>query len=134
MEKFNIRTNKKEEFIDITTEIQSVVTKSKIDSGICYVYVPHTTCGLTINENADPSVRADMISKLKNIVPDTDFYKHTEGNSPAHIKSSLMGHSISVFIENAYLCLGTWQGVFLCEFDGPRTREVWVKIVSSKNK
>jgi secondary thiamine-phosphate synthase enzyme len=128
MEKFNIKTNKKEEFIDITAEVQSAVKKSKIDNGICYIYVPHTTCGLTINENADPSVRVDIISKLKDIVPDNGFYRHTEGNSPAHIKSSLMGHSINVLVEDNHLSLGTWQGIFLCEFDGPRTREVWVKI------
>ncbi|MBI4657193.1 MAG: YjbQ family protein [Elusimicrobia bacterium] len=129
MEKLTVKTSKKEEFIDITSLLQTLIKKSGIKNGICHVYIPHTTCGLTINEHADPSVKADIISKLGEMAPESGNYRHMEGNSPAHIKASITGSNTSIFVENGVLCLGTWQGIFLCEFDGPRTREVWVKIL-----
>ncbi len=130
MEKSTVRTTKHNELIEITDIVNSVIRKAGVKSGICHIFVPHTTCGLTINENADPSVKADIIAKLEQLVPVNDSYSHFEGNSDAHIKSSIFGHSLIVFVENGSLCLGTWQGIFLCEFDGPRTRQVWFKILS----
>lgn len=129
MEKLTIKTTKQVEFIDITDKIQSVVTKEKIKAGICIVFVPHTTAGITINENADLNVRKDIIMELNKIVPFEDNYSHFEGNACAHIKASLLGFSVSIFVENNKLQLGTWQGIYFAEFDGPRSREVWVKIV-----
>lgn len=130
MEKTTVRTTKRKEFLEITGIVDGMVRKTGIKNGICHIYVPHTTCGLTINENADPSVKADIISKLEQLVPENDRYTHSEGNSDAHIKSGILGHSVSVFIEEGTLLLGTWQGIFLCEFDGPRTRQIWLKIFS----
>ncbi|MCD6220787.1 YjbQ family protein [bacterium] len=129
MEKINVSTGKRTEFVEITSKVEEVVRKSGIENGICFIYVPHTTCGLTINENADPSVKKDIINKLEELVPENDRYSHLEGNADAHIKSSIVGHSLTVFIENGNLQLGTWQGIFLCEFDGPRRRQVWLKII-----
>jgi len=129
MEKINVSTGKRTEFVEITSKVEEVVRKSGIENGICFIYVPHTTCGLTINENADPSVKKDIINKLEELVPENDRYSHLEGNADAHIKSSIVGHSLVVFIENGNLQLGTWQGIFLCEFDGPRRRQVWLKII-----
>ena len=129
MEKITVRTSRRQEFLEITDVVEGIVRKEGMDSGICHIYLPHTTCGLTINENADPSVKADIISKLGQLVPESSGYSHSEGNSDAHIKASMMGNSLSVLIENGTLQLGTWQGIFLCEFDGPRTRQVWLKIV-----
>jgi secondary thiamine-phosphate synthase enzyme len=129
MEKITVQTRKRNDFVEITDKIDSIVKSKNIKSGICFIFVPHTTCGLTINENADMSVRKDIIDKLSEIVPEDGNYSHMEGNSDSHIKSTIVGHSLSIFIENNSLQLGTWQGIFLCEFDGPRTREVWVKII-----
>jgi len=129
MEKINVSTGRRTEFVEITSKVEEVVKKNGIKNGVCFIYVPHTTCGLTINENADPSVKKDIINKLEEIVPENSGYSHMEGNADAHIKSSIMGHSLTVFIENGHLQLGTWQGIFLCEFDGPRTRQVWIKII-----
>ncbi len=123
-----IRTSKSAEFLDITGRVEEVVKKSRIPEGVCYIFTPHTTAGLTINENADPSVKKDIVNTLSAIVPRSGRYEHSEGNSDAHIKSSIMGGELTVFIENGQLKLGTWQGIFFCEFDGPRNREVWVKI------
>ncbi|HOM26948.1 MAG TPA: secondary thiamine-phosphate synthase enzyme YjbQ [bacterium] len=133
MEKIIVQTRKRTEFIDITQNIEEIVRKKNIKNGICFLFVPHTTCGLTINENADPSVKKDIIDKLEEIVPEGDRYSHLEGNADSHIKSTLTGHSLTVFIENGYLQLGTWQGIYLCEFDGPRTRQVWIKIISEQS-
>jgi len=129
MEKITVQTRKRNDFIEITDKIESIVKSKNIKSGICFIFVPHTTCGLTINENADFSVRRDIIDKLSELVPENGNYTHTEGNSDSHIKSSLIGQSLIIFIENNSLKLGTWQGIFLCEFDGPRTREIWIKII-----
>jgi secondary thiamine-phosphate synthase enzyme len=129
MEKFEVQTGLKEVFVDITGKVEEEVRRSDIKSGICVVYVPHTTAAVTINENADPSVRQDIVMTLRKSVPDSLPYAHAEGNSPAHVKSSLVGPSITIPIEEGRLVLGTWQGVFFCEFDGPRRRQVYVKIV-----
>lgn len=129
MEKISISTKKRTDFVEITQQIEEVIKKQNIKNGVCFLFVPHTTCGLTINENADPSVRRDIMEKLEELVPENDNYSHTEGNADSHIKSTITGHSLIIFIENGALQLGTWQGIYLCEFDGPRTRQVWIKIV-----
>ena len=123
-----IRTRAKEEFVDLTTELDRIVTASGVANGVCVVAVPHTTAGVTVNENADPDVRADLLMTLRRIVPDTLPYAHAEGNSPAHVKAALVGSSVSLIVDGGRLRLGTWQGVFFCEFDGPRTRNVWIQI------
>lgn len=125
----NLKTNKHMELIDITSEIENIVKKSGVKNGICTVYIPHTTAGITINENADPDVKKDMVMELNKIVPLEDNYRHIEGNSAAHIKASIMGFSQTVIIEEGRLLLGTWQGIYFCEFDGPRNRKVYVKII-----
>ncbi|MGB9835629.1 MAG: secondary thiamine-phosphate synthase enzyme YjbQ [Candidatus Saccharicenans sp.] len=127
---FSLRTSKKEELVDLTGKIQELVTKSGLKNGLVVIYVPHTTCGVTINENADPDVQFDLLMALKKAIPDTLPYSHLEGNSPAHVKASLVGSSQIVLVEEGRLKLGTWQGIFLCEFDGPRLRQVWVKILA----
>ena len=132
MERINIRSSKQGELIDITGQLQQAVSKSKIKDGSCVVFVPHTTAGVTINENADPSVRRDILYELDKIVPQQDNYSHSEGNSAAHIKASLLGSSVTVFVKDSRLVLGRWQGVYFAEFDGPRTREVWARIVSNQ--
>lgn len=124
-----ISTNKKEEIIDITNLIKEVLKKEEIYDGICYVMVPHTTAGITINENADPSVKDDILKALKHFVPDNLGFKHGEGNSPAHVKSILCGFSVTILVEEKYLRLGTWQGVMFVEMDGPRRRKVQVKFI-----
>ena len=129
MIKFDVQTGSREVLVDITGQVEEEVRRSDIKSGICLVYVPHTTAAVTINENADPSVRQDIVMTLRKSVPDSLPYAHAEGNSPAHVKSSLVGSSVTVPIEDGRLVLGTWQGVFFCEFDGPRRRQVYVKIV-----
>ncbi|MCD6459278.1 YjbQ family protein [bacterium] len=122
--KFSLRTSAHNEFIDITALVQKEISARNIEQGICLVYVPHTTAGVTINENADPSVKSDIINALKKIVPDNLPYTHMEGNSPGHIKASLTGSSVSAAINNFRLVLGRWQGIFFAEFDGPRNRSV----------
>lgn len=125
----NIATRARTDFIDITQRVNEAVQDSKITDGVCYVFIPHTTASVTINENADPDVFFDIKKELEKIVPFDDKYKHTEGNSAAHIKASIIGSSESVLVENGKLLLGTWQGIYLCEFDGPRQRKVFVKII-----
>jgi secondary thiamine-phosphate synthase enzyme len=129
MESIQVKTTKQCELLDITSQIESVVRKSEVKSGICYVFVPHTTAGVTINENADPDVVKDILMEFEKIVPLKDNYLHAEGNSAAHIKSSIVGCSQEVLIEGGSLRLGTWQSLFFCEFDGPRNRSVWVKVL-----
>jgi secondary thiamine-phosphate synthase enzyme len=124
----SVRTNKQVEFVKITSQIQRLVDQSGVKEGVCYAYVPHTTAGLTINEGADPDVVRDIIMELNKIVPFEDGYFHREGNSAAHIKASLIGSSETVLIQNGKLLLGTWQSIFFCEFDGPRSRRVLVRI------
>ncbi len=115
--------------IDITSKIQEFVSKSGIKSGICTIFIPHTTAGITINENADPDVVSDILKQVNRTIPFEADYAHTEGNSAAHIKASLFGFSQQVIINEGRLVLGTWQGIYFCEFDGPRSRQVIVKII-----
>jgi secondary thiamine-phosphate synthase enzyme len=129
MNSFEIRTKSREILVDITAEVERVVAASGVQSGICVVAVPHTTAGVTVNENADPDVRADILMMLRRIVPESVDFAHTEGNGPAHVKSSLVGSSTALAVEGGRLKLGTWQAVYLCEFDGPRTRQAWVQVL-----
>jgi len=131
MERLEVRTARRIELLDITDKIQQAVTKSKVKQGICFISVPHTTAGITINENADPSVRCDILNTLNRLIPEGAGYSHSEGNADSHIKSSILGNCLHIFIEDGRLCLGTWQGIFFAEGDGPRRREVWVKLVAS---
>ena len=126
-----VNTGAKTEMIDITGEVQKAVRSAGVDDGICLVYVPHTTAAVTINESADPSVARDILMVLNQIVPWQADYRHREGNSPAHLKTTLVGASEFVAVEGGRLVLGTWQGVFYCEFDGPRTRKVHVHMLSA---
>jgi secondary thiamine-phosphate synthase enzyme len=124
----NIKTGTRNELVDITSLVQKEVSKSGVGEGVCTVYVPHTTAGVTINEGADPDVCRDILAKLNEMVPAHAGYRHSEGNADSHIKASLMGSSVSVVVENGRLVLGTWQKIFFCEFDGPRSRKVYVRI------
>jgi secondary thiamine-phosphate synthase enzyme len=126
---FGIKTGQHSAMIDITDEAQNLVTESKIKDGICVIFVPHTTAGITINENADPDVIRDILMEMNKMVPLSDGYHHSEGNSAAHIKASMMGFSQTVIIQEGRLLLGTWQGIYFMEFDGPRIRKVHVKII-----
>ncbi len=127
MREIAVPTHKPEEFINITPLIEKELRKNNYQNGLVFIFAPHTTAALTINENADPDVPFDIINGLKRMVPETGHH-HAEGNSPAHIKSSLVGCSVTVALENGCLCLGMWQSVFLCEFDGPRQRKIWVTV------
>ena len=127
MQEFRVRTRSRTELIDITSEVCAAVKKEGVKEGICVVYCPHTTAAVTIQENADPDVTADLLKELNKIVPFNDAYAHTEGNSAAHIKSSIVGCSEMLVIEDGRPVFGTWQGVYFCEFDGPRNRRVIVK-------
>ena len=126
----SVRTTSRVEMVDITGQIQELVHHSGVEEGVCHLFEAHTTAGLTINENADPSVQADILMVLNRIISDQEAYRHLEGNSPAHVKASLMGAQLSVLVSNGRLLLGTWQGIYLCEFDGPRTRKVHLKIMA----
>ncbi len=125
----SVPTNNTCQLIDITSEVQKLVSSSHISEGIVTAFVAHTTAGITINENADPDVKHDILLQLENMVPQSDSFLHGEGNSPGHIKASMMGSSVSVIISGGRLQLGTWQGIYFCEFDGPRSRTVWLKII-----
>ena len=127
--KYSIKTTKAQEFIDITNLVRETVVKHQIKNGIAVVFIPHTTAGVTINENADPDVVYDILSSLNKSFPEINNYRHFEGNSHAHIKASLMGASCTVVVEEGELKLGTWQGVYFCEFDGPRNREIYIKVI-----
>ena len=130
MHTLSVKTNAQTEFIDITADVHAAITTARFTNGLCMLYVPHTTAAITINESADPSVRRDILMVLNQMVPWKADYRHREGNSPAHVKSSLMGASEVVAVENGRLVLGTWQGIFFCEFDGPRTRKLNVKLLA----
>jgi secondary thiamine-phosphate synthase enzyme len=132
MKELTVKTSSKIQMIDITREIQELVRQSKLQQGICIVFVPHTTAAVTINENADPAVIHDIIDELSKVIPQQDNYRHVEGNSAAHIKTTIVGCSQAIIIEDGRLQLGTWQSIFFCEFDGPRHRKVWVKIITSE--
>ena len=122
-----VKTGTRIEMIDITSQVRGAVSASGVMDGLCVVYVPHTTAGITINEGADPAVCTDITRKLNELVPPNDRYRHMEGNADSHVKVSLMGSSVTVIVENGRLVLGTWQKIFFCEFDGPRSRKVYVK-------
>jgi len=130
MIQLDISTPSRTVLVDITDKVQRAVQEAGVKAGVCHLYVPHTTAGLIVNENADPSVAQDILDRLAQIAPREARYRHTEGNADAHIKSALVGTNASVLVENGRLALGTWQGIFFCEFDGPRRRKVWVKVVS----
>lgn len=126
----SIKTGARTELVDITRQVGGAVAEAGVKEGVVHIYSPHTTCGLTINESADPSVKTDILMVMNQVVPWKADYKHMEGNSPAHVKTTLAGPSLTVFLSGGRMVLGTWQGIFLCEFDGPRTRRVLVKAVA----
>jgi secondary thiamine-phosphate synthase enzyme len=126
-----IQTNTQTQILEITAQVQKVVSESGITEGLCCVFVPHTTAGVTINENADPSVKQDIVMELNKVIPFDDNYSHSEGNSAAHIKASIIGSSVNIPLKNNNLLLGTWQGICFCEFDGPRQRHFYVKIIEN---
>ncbi|MEW6228483.1 MAG: secondary thiamine-phosphate synthase enzyme YjbQ [Bacillota bacterium] len=130
MDTISIKTRAQDELVDITADVRKAVRKSGVRRGMCLVYVPHTTAGITINESADPDVAGDILEALARLVPRQGAYRHVEGNAAAHVRASLAGSSVQVPIENGDLALGTWQGIFFCEFDGPRTRKVYVQVWS----
>jgi len=125
-----VQTRNRTEFLDLTRQIQAAVQESGVREGLCHLFVPHTTAAVTINENADPSVKTDILMVLNKVISDHEPYRHAEGNSPAHIKASLVGPQLTLLINGGRLVLGTWQGVFFCEFDGPRQRRLHLKIVA----
>jgi secondary thiamine-phosphate synthase enzyme len=130
VETITLRTGAHAQFVDVTDRVRALVRDSQVASGVVHLYVPHTTAGVTINENADPAVVHDILADLERLVPETQrYYRHEEGNSPGHTKSSLVGCSCTLLIEEGRLVLGTWQGIYFCEFDGPRTRQMHVRIV-----
>ena len=129
MKTINISTAKRIDLIDITSQVQKVVSEFKAESGVVTVYVPHTTCGITINEGADPDVVRDIKYQLEKLIPYQQGYRHMEGNADSHIKTCLVGSSESIIIEDSQLVLGTWQSIFLCDFDGPRNRKVYINIL-----
>ncbi|MFQ6099056.1 MAG: secondary thiamine-phosphate synthase enzyme YjbQ [Armatimonadota bacterium] len=127
--RLSIATKSREQLIDVTSDVAQAVRESGVEAGIATLFVPHTTAGITINENADPTVAADILRGLSEVVPRrASYYRHIEGNSDAHIKASLVGSSVQVLVQNGQLLLGTWQGIYFCEFDGPRSRKLWVMI------
>lgn len=130
MKTLTVPTLQRVDIVDITSDVQSAVADSSVQKGIIVVYVPHTTCGVMINEHADPDVVRDIKMQFEKLVPYQAGYRHLEGNSDSHIKTAMVGSSETIIIENGRLVLGTWQGVFLCDFDGPRTRKVHLKILS----
>lgn len=131
MQKLNVNTSRKNELVDITAQIKRIIEISNVKEGICVVFCPHTTAGLTVNEAFDPSVKDDIIFSLNKISPDYREFRHSEGNSDAHVKASLMGSSLNLIIKDGKPKLGQWQGIYFTEFDGPRNREIWVKIINS---
>ncbi|WP_027338923.1 secondary thiamine-phosphate synthase enzyme YjbQ [Halonatronum saccharophilum] len=126
---FQVKTKNHSELIDISSKVQKIVNESNIRGGSCIVFIPHTTATITINENADPTVKTDILNKLDDLIPWDDNYKHLEGNSAAHLKASLFGNSEHIIIKGGNLLLGIWQGIYLAEFDGPRIRKVQVKLM-----
>ena len=129
MTRLPIKTNSQTEMIDVTALVQAQVSESGISEGLCVVFVPHTTAAVTINESADPAVKQDILMVLNKVIPWKEAYRHMEGNSPAHLKTSIIGSSETIMVENGRLVLGTWQGIFFCEFDGPRTRKLDIRLI-----
>jgi secondary thiamine-phosphate synthase enzyme len=132
METLEVKTARRTQFVDITDGVRRIVAKTGVMSGMCYVYVPHTTAGVIINEHFDPDVATDLERVFDRVVPRAWQYQHSEGNSDSHAKAAMTGTSQMIFVEDGELALGRWQGVFFCEFDGPRERKIWVKIVAGK--
>ncbi|MBN2553665.1 MAG: YjbQ family protein [Spirochaetales bacterium] len=132
--RFQVNSTERCQFIDITSSVRQAVRSAGVAEGLCTVFVPHTTAGVTVNENADPSVVRDMLMELEKIVPFRDGYAHREGNSAAHIKASLMGPAVQLIVEGGSLALGTWQGIYFCEFDGPRRRSVQVQVLGTAGR
>jgi secondary thiamine-phosphate synthase enzyme len=133
VEVLRVKSRRRTEFVDVTDQVKRVVETSGVASGVCYVYVPHTTAGVTINEHFDPDVATDLEGVFERLAPRTGAYRHAEGNSDSHAKAVLTGTSQMIFVEQGKLMLGQWQGVFFCEFDGPRERRIWVKVERSKD-
>lgn len=129
LDKITVSTQTRNELVDITARIQEVIDRHGTKNGTVHVYCPHTTAAVTINENADPSVQSDIANTLSALIPHHGDYSHREGNADAHVKAALVGSSRIFFVQNSKIAFGTWQGIYLCEFDGPRTREVWVKVI-----
>jgi secondary thiamine-phosphate synthase enzyme len=133
METLLVKTDRRTQLVDVTERVQRAVAQSGVSSGVCYIYVPHTTAAVLINEHADPDVARDVEATLDRLVPRTGAYRHSEGNSDSHVKAALVGASQVVFIESGKLALGRWQGIFFCEFDGPRERKLQVKVIADPN-
>jgi secondary thiamine-phosphate synthase enzyme len=131
MDAISVETTSRSQMIDVTAQVRAAVRKSGVKSGVVMLFVPHTTAGVTINENADRDVTSDILKELDRVIPEEDGYAHAEGNSAAHVKSSVVGCQMSVFVEKGELALGTWQGIYFCEFDGPRSRKLYVKVMES---
>ena len=129
LQTLTVPTKAHTEFLDLTSQVQDAVDKSGVSEGLCHLFVPHTTAAVTINENADPSVKADILMVLNKIISDREPYRHQEGNSPAHVKASVIGPHLTVLVSQGRLVLGTWQGIYFCEFDGPRSRRLHIKVV-----
>jgi secondary thiamine-phosphate synthase enzyme len=129
MQTLTVKTDRRTQLVDVTTQVQKLVAASGVENGICYLYVPHTTAAITINEHADPDVARDVEGALDRLIPKNGPYRHSEGNSDSHVKAVLVGASQSVFVQGGKLVLGRWQGIFFCEFDGPRERRLEVKVV-----
>jgi secondary thiamine-phosphate synthase enzyme len=134
METLRVKTTRRTQLLDVTQVVERTVAQSGVATGICYVYVPHTTAGVMINEHADPDVATDLEGVFDRFVPHAGSYRHAEGNTDSHAKAAMVGTSQLVFVEKGKLALGTWQGIFLCEFDGPRERKIWVKVVDDETK
>ena len=131
--RISIKTGSRVDLQDVTLKVRDAVASSGIESGICHVFVPHTTAGITVNEHADPSVAEDITARLEAMIPQHGNYRHMEGNAPAHIKASLLGNSETLLVEDGRLVLGTWQGIFFCEFDGPRNRTMLIKVMPDQH-
>jgi secondary thiamine-phosphate synthase enzyme len=134
METLRVKTKRRTQLVDVTPEVERVVAASGVTSGLCHVYVPHTTAAVTINEHADPDVATDLEGLFDRLVPHAGPYRHSEGNTDSHAKAVLVGANRVIFVEQGKLALGTWQGIFLCEFDGPRDRKMWVKVVGDTKR
>ena len=132
LQTLTVHTGSRTEFLDLTGRIQAAIKESGVQDGLCHLFVPHTTAAVTINENADPSVRADILMVLNKLISERESYRHLEGNSPAHIKASVIGPQLTLMVSGGRLVLGTWQGIFFCEFDGPRNRRLHLKIVADR--
>jgi secondary thiamine-phosphate synthase enzyme len=134
MDIVRVKTDRRTQLVDVTPKVQRIVSESGVASGVCHIYVPHTTAAVMINEHADPDVATDLEGVFDRLVPKAGPYRHSEGNTDSHAKASLVGASQMIFVEGGKLALGTWQGVFFCEFDGPRERKMWVKVIREGEK